>query len=91
MDSRFAKAVKETIEECGYDVRSYSGRAMYGDTCLALTCDSDPLGVLAEVLLSMDDDLRDHMFNPLRNVRMDQMGFGHVVYWPNIEWVDDPT
>lgn len=51
-------------------VPDYSGRAMFGDTCLAVDC-PDPLEVIREVNYGC--------------VRQDQLGLGYVVYWPYVK------
>ena len=81
--------------------RSYSGRAMYGDRCLALVCDDlsqivDLIGKLAyeagvrDGSQALDDSVRDSaaaLGDLLResSMRTDSMGRGIVAYWPSIE------
>ena len=49
---------------------SYSGRFMYGKSCVACT-------------VKRGDDLTDL---PKEGSRVDHLGFDYVVYWPEIEW-----
>jgi len=74
---------------------SYSGRAMYGKTCLAINADSmsDLIGFVQEVTLSTALNNRHPLqeFSKIMNaVRSDQMGLGLVYYWPSVHLVD-PT
>lgn len=47
----------------------YSGRCMYGKTCLGITCD-DPADTIADA--------------GVKGARTDNMGRSWIVYWPNI-------
>ena len=46
-----AKEFIELVREAGYGVRSYSGRCMYGDNCVAVVSGS-PYKLVAEVMLA---------------------------------------
>ncbi len=48
IDGRF---IKSTLED-QFEVRSYSGRYMYGKTCVAVTCDADS-GSESDVVLAL--------------------------------------
>ena len=80
-----------TLQEClekladyfGFDVRSYSGRGMYGKTCLAIVGEGINLISLGYALGEMDRDIDKY---DLDNMRSDSMGLGMVYYWPNIEY-----
>ncbi|MEK7414203.1 MAG: hypothetical protein AAB263_12885 [Planctomycetota bacterium] len=71
-----ANRIIEAAEIDGRELRrSYSGRCMYGATCLGIVC-PDPLDVIAEV--------------GLRGARMDSMGRSDsIVYWPHIQADED--
>ena len=49
---------------------SYSGRFMYGKSCVACT-------------IERGGDLEDL---PKEGSRVDHLGMGYVVYWPDAEW-----
>jgi|SRR5271170_591275 len=87
------------LENLGeYKTRSYSGRAMYGEACLAITVDNtlqamqDIAFELGKIVGEWDDDnvpcpierlLRDE----LRDIRSDSMGRdSQVIYWPNMPY-----
>lgn len=84
--------LQEFLEENGYETRSYSGRAMFGKTCLAVTV-SDPviaaqnigygIGVHSE---QVEDELRS-----VKAIRWDQMGLQYILYWPYEKYTDSDT
>lgn len=83
-------------EEAGYEVRSYSGRAMYERKCpgIVSSVSGVALGaslVLAAVHLSPDGAEFDSgaVAGAMSEVREDSMGRETVFYWPNIEWVSE--
>lgn len=67
-------SAKEKIEEAANGDRTlyteYSGRGMYGKTCIGIVCD-DPEDVIAEV--------------GVRGAQMDSMGRRTIVYWPKVK------
>lgn len=66
-------------------VSDYSGRGMYGDTCLAFMVDDNGLSMLqlgwalAEAGLDFGQDIVQS------HCRTDAMGLGEVVYFPGIQ------
>lgn len=68
--------LKQAIEAAGYKPRSYSGRAMYGRTCLGVTVPEPMKAVL-------DIAAQGVKVPP---PRQDNMGLDYVIYWPNIPW-----
>lgn len=73
-----SKELIEALEEVGYDTRSYSGRAMYGKSCVAVT-DSSPWELARALSLDFD----------LSCPREDSLGLGNVLYWPSYPWPED--
>lgn len=79
------------------DVRSYSGRFMYGKKCPAVTCESiaDILKEAVETILidyddeTIDIDERDNLIDSLFNYSLDNMGRDMVIYWPKEKWEDE--
>jgi hypothetical protein len=63
--------IKEVAEE-GYRrfYQDYSGRGMFGRTCVGIVC-PDPHKVIAEV--------------GIKGAKTDSMGLDSIVYWPNIK------
>jgi hypothetical protein len=87
------------LEDAGYQPHSYSGRAMYGRRCVAVTvAPVRALRVGADLVVAALSDL-DPDFNPLMlaeevadlmgGAREDSMGRDVVVYWPDVEWTGD--
>lgn len=99
------KMIISAMREAGFNVRSYSGRGMYGDSCVAVSCDENNISdvVLDIVSESMDlldwynpesdpDSIRDsidELISSLKGAKMDSMGLGYVVYWPNMAWPNE--
>jgi hypothetical protein len=75
----------ETIQDLisdidGADLRSYSGRGMYGKRCLGIDMDS-MADAFRFALMVQDEDLSVALSNPC----FDSMGLGIIVYFPNVE------
>ena len=65
------------------DPQPYSGRGMYGRQCLSVVMQGEtPFALLAEIVEGCDDVTEAGEL--LRTARVDDMGLGHVVYWPGI-------
>lgn len=85
----------ETIENAAYDadatIRSYSGRMMFGQSCIALAIDSTRN--LAAFFVSLGANNTTLAAKLSRELRMDQLGLGEIAYWPSIsvpaEWAED--
>ena len=70
------------------EVRSYSGRGMYGDECVAVVMgDFNSTWTLALALADVNNGHAD-LFG-LPEPRTDNMGLGMVLYWPQMEWPAD--
>ena len=87
--------IKEVVEDAGFDPQSYSGRGMYGRKCLSFNLDRDENVV--DAILDLAEALNSHaQENPeiefedaiqeFKGAKIDSMGLGEVVYFPNIEW-----
>ena len=76
----------------GLDSRSYSGRCMYGEKCLAFVGDS-----VTEIIASLMEGCDDGEDSPrlmelprlLRDSRTDNMGLDMVLYFPRVRWCDE--
>ena len=82
--------LQRMIEKAGFQCRSYSGRGMFGKTCLAVEVDS--LGVFfAELVLALDGSkAHTEVFDGLTTMQTDSMGMGRVLYFSNLPYVGDP-
>lgn len=91
------KFVTQHVSETGVklDVRSYSGRGMYGKSCLGIgTSDrfADGWNGLIAALIRSDDlsgDERRAIADAFDGLRQDSMGPGQIYYFPNIPYVED--
>ena len=54
----------------------YSGRGMFGDTCVGIVLKDE--GDLFQFARLLDDDLAELLDNP----RWDSMGLREIAYWP---------
>lgn len=73
----------ELCRKAGYRPESYSGRGMYGRTCLGVTCD-EPYGVIADLLRSCDAEELSDLADVVERTRTDNMGLSLVLYWPGV-------
>lgn len=92
--------LKQFIEDAGFDTRFYSGRAMYGKTCLAFTigrgesemsATAQVMREAADAVTEDDDMLVDDAADAFMSARSDSMGLGTVIYFPDIEWTGDES
>jgi hypothetical protein len=96
VSDELADWLEELVADLGLDPDealrwSYSGRAMYGETCLGLVCDTSEL---VRFTLSLgkaddpDDDLRLELGTLVdamrRGTRYDSMGHSTIYYWPRV-------
>lgn len=86
-----AAEFKSILENNDCNVRSYSGRGMYGKECIGFTVDQDTnlLGLVAEIVASvsdLDESVQDGLVTAFNRVRTDNMGLGTIVYFPSIPW-----
>jgi hypothetical protein len=83
------------IENAGLEPYSYSGRAMYGKTCLAVNLDNG-LGefisaIMTEALENADNDDIFDVARAFESMRTDSMGRGIVVYFPGVPFEGDDS
>jgi hypothetical protein len=88
---------REALEDACYDAdldpdsairADYSGRAMYGATCLGLVHDGQ--GELIKFVIALvqyDEDAADW----LSSTRSDSMGLSQITYWPRVTVADEET
>jgi len=91
--------IKRAIEESGIEdvnLRSYSGRCMFGRECPGITGNHEDLkAVIAEAINIMIDDVSDECLNEceakdlvsdIMRYSEDSMGLGSVYYWSREKW-----
>jgi hypothetical protein len=85
-----ACAVYEAAWKGDFEPFSYSGRDMYGKECIAVEVESvgKALKVAWQILdfvpLPLSPDVSDS--SEFQEMRIDNLGMGYVVYWPDLEW-----
>jgi len=93
MDEKQAKRFVEVIESANYEVRAYSGRGMYGRSCIGIDVAQGvsmfKVGVdVANMATTLGyEDLAEDI-GDLR-VAQDSMGLGAIVYFPNVAWPEE--
>jgi len=83
-------AIQEIFEMEGFKTRSYSGRGMYGESCLGVEIGGDKeLGrIISALILGVEDCSRDAVAAAVKNLRTDSMGPGTVVYFPGVKYYE---
>ena len=70
------------LEDEGFEVKAYSGRAMFGAECVSIRIESDSeLWDLGVAIGRADLDVRAP--------RIDTLGRGLVAYWPAAKWPEE--
>jgi hypothetical protein len=77
------------IEDLDYKCRSYSGRGMFGASCLAFEIDD------LSQLLQLGHDIGEYASEngmevsySIGKARWDNMGHDYVIYFPGVEYID---
>ncbi len=83
-------ALQQLAEDAELDVRSYSGRGMFGRECLGIEGDDvcDIFAALFQAAADTEPDLQE-IADALRNCSRDQMGLGAILYFPRVPFCDD--
>lgn len=75
----------DTITEAAYDadveVRSYSGRAMFGATCLGISGTERNAAKFLVALAQEDGELAELL---VKSLRTDTLGMGIITYFENV-------
>ncbi len=87
---KFMSKLQQILEDAGFETRSYSGRAMYGKSCLGVeVARGQSLGELfATIIENVEEDDRYEVAQQVRRLCTDSMGLGTIVYFPNVEFDD---
>jgi len=90
MNNTFA-AVKSACESLGFDVRSYSGRAMYGRKCLGIEVDryTSSASVAMKLAFQLLEDGEEDVLERLASFEWceDSMGLDGILYLPRLVWI----
>jgi len=77
-----SKELFQALCDTGYEPRSYSGRAMYGQRCIGVALDGQSaLWHMAQALGLAECGISA----PLT----DSLGLGIIAYWPDERWLED--
>lgn len=75
-----AEDLHDALEDAGYEVETYSGRAMFGKRCVGVIIDS------AADLFELGRSLHD---TQIGTPTLDNMGRKLIAYWPHIVVEDE--
>jgi|GEM_PF-2775330 len=82
--------VQRAFEAIGeFEIRGYSGRAMYGAECLGVEFDGRLGHVLSELVryaAGLERDDAQELADALRDMRTDSMGRGTIAYFPDVHF-----
>lgn len=88
-----ALAIKDAAWRVNGNVRSYSGRAMYGDRCLGVEFPGNGYGGFGEFILTLAENEERLAETLAHSPKADNMGMDTILYWPDVEfpveWEDD--
>ena len=88
--TELSKKLIEALEAGGWETRSYSGRGMYGKTCVSVR-DGDERVSAWEIAKHLFSEEYDGEFDRVPEPQQDQLGLGIVLYWPGYEWPEDQS
>lgn len=83
-----AELIRDFCENEGHDYRGdYSGRFMYGRTCVGVVTDENVIALTVALFRHLIDEGMDAdiVEDLLKDARTDNMGLSMIVYWPNIQ------
>jgi hypothetical protein len=83
--------VLEILADTGIDYHSYSGRGMFGDRCLAITCEN-PFVAIGDIVKAVEsvDDIQLIGFL-ISGAKTDSLGREYILYFPDVEYSDAST
>ena len=93
---KFEQALIRLSSSFDMDVRpNYSGRGMFGKTCLGIDTDHSAFVVAVNVvnaihdMQDIDENERELLLEEVEGTRQDNMGLGYIYYWHGISY-DEP-
>lgn len=84
---KIIEVMEEFCEENDYRFRDdYSGRGMFGRTCVGFVVDSgcDVLSTMIELTEMLIDNDIEYVSDKLGTIRQDSMGTGTIIYFPKL-------
>jgi hypothetical protein len=80
--------IQEICELEGLKTRSYSGRGMYGASCLGVDVSREK-ELIRALVEHVDDENREEVQEAIGLMTVDSMGRDIIVYFPGIKYVDE--
>jgi hypothetical protein len=82
---------QQLLEDNDYKTRSYSGRGMFGEECLAVTVDDIPTAIWNIATMLAEFNAEAPTFNQEsipepKGMRYDNMGRQSVLYWTRVPY-----
>lgn len=87
LTSHEVEDIIDAAYRCGIDIRSYSGRYMYGEKCLAAVVPSINEYTAFIMAVARNNYQLGELMS--KNIHSDDMAFDTVYYWPSIQWEDE--
>lgn len=85
-----SKLFIQMIEDAGFEVRSYSGRGMYGNECVAIHTERDVAEIFLYIVAgNLGKENIGDLIEELIDYREDELGLNKIVYFPHMKWPDD--
>jgi hypothetical protein len=83
--------LQQMLEESDIETQSYSGRGMYGKTCLGVSIDRGGLGdFIARVIEATQSQVGgeniEEIAESFRRMSTDSLGMGQIVYFPGVPY-----
>lgn len=76
----------QALEDANFEVRSYSGRSMFGKECVSVVSREDDRTSAWEVAKALWYGCEAEDALDIPEPRQDSLGLGIVLYWPSYEW-----
>ena len=74
---------------------NYSGRGMYGKSCVGISgSTSECNDIITDIIIDMYDDKYDDFRNAVKTLlsySTDNMGYGIIMYWPDLQFEDEDS
>lgn len=83
-----AKKLIEAIRNAGYEPRSYSGRGMYGRSCVGVTVERGTSAFTVGIHVA--EQLGENAYEAARlDTAQDSLGLDTILYFPMLDWPKD--
>jgi len=87
LDLKQTETLQMAAEYTEANLRTYSGRGMYGKQCIGLVHEGpdELIGFIIEAFRAFQSDFNLHQIRHMfSGTRQDSMGLGVVTYWPSL-------